>query len=217
MASIRENAFLLLKRIHEVARGDVEQIVTTRKIVSEFGMNEDDAAAAVNYLDGEYLVKAIGEVGNRIPRVFITTSGVNAIEDALRNPRINTHYFPAAQNVINNNVININNNSGHIQQGNVNSIQSNVSSSNVLRMDLHSLCLELGRLREALVKEARTSEQFGALAEVVAAEEAANKGDEPGTRNALAKLKGAGKWVIATAEKIGISLAAAAIKSQAGL
>lgn len=212
MASIRENAFLLLQGIHEDARGDTQKIVQTRKISSSLGLGEDEGAAAVNYLDGEGLVRVIGEVGNRISRTFITSSGVNAVENALHNPGIPTRYFPAVQNIIN-----IQQNYAPIQQGNINSNLNYHHIKNYHSLNLPILAHELGKLLEVLRQEARTPEHFNALSNLATAEEAAKAGHESKACQALSGLKAAGGWVLGTAEKIAVPVAVAAIKNLAGL
>ncbi len=76
--------------------------------------------------------------------------------------------------------------------------------------DLSKLAEELGRLRTAMKLETEgTREQDKAIAAVAEAEEAANNGDGSMT---LRHLKTAGKWALGIAEKIGVSVAAEAIK-----
>jgi hypothetical protein len=77
-------------------------------------------------------------------------------------------------------------------------------------IDLPKLAQELGRLRDAMKGEATgTREQDKAIGAVADAEEVAGKGDGPA---ALRYLKGAGKWTLGVAEKIGVAVAVDAIK-----
>ena len=80
--------------------------------------------------------------------------------------------------------------------------------------DLKQLADELPKLNEALNQKAKESEHYRAIAEVVDAEEAAKVGDGPKT---LEHLKNAGRWTLGVAEKIGIPLATAALKTSLGL
>ena len=77
-------------------------------------------------------------------------------------------------------------------------------------IDLSRLAEELTRLRAAMKQETEgTREQDKAIVAVADAEEAAIKGDGPTT---LQHLKTAGKWTLGVAEKIGVAVAAEAIK-----
>jgi uncharacterized protein YjbI with pentapeptide repeats len=81
-------------------------------------------------------------------------------------------------------------------------------------LDLPKLAEELGRLRSVMKQETEgTREQDKAVAAVAEAEEAAIKGDGPAT---LRHLKPAGKWALGIAEKIGVAVAADAIKKALG-
>jgi uncharacterized protein YjbI with pentapeptide repeats len=81
-------------------------------------------------------------------------------------------------------------------------------------LDLSKLAEELGRLRSVMKQETEgTREQDKAVAAVAEAEEAAIKGDGP---TALRHLRTAGKWALGIAEKIGVSVAADAIKKALG-
>jgi hypothetical protein len=94
-----------------------------------------------------------------------------------------------------------------------NSIQQawNESSS---KIDLNVLSDELNRLRAALKAEAKSAEEDAAVGQISAGELAAKQGDGP---RALAHLKNAGKWALSVAEKIGVAVAAGAIKTAMGL
>lgn len=77
------------------------------------------------------------------------------------------------------------------------------------------LAEELALLRSELRRSSDNSaEQDAAIGAVAAAERAARKGDG---QKALDALKGAGKWVFDIAEKIGVAVAASALKSALGL
>jgi uncharacterized protein YjbI with pentapeptide repeats len=77
-------------------------------------------------------------------------------------------------------------------------------------LDLPRLAEELARLRAAMKQETEgTAEQDEAIGEVAKAEKAAGQGDD---RTMLQHLKAAGKWTLGIAEKIGVAVAAEAIK-----
>jgi hypothetical protein len=81
---------------------------------------------------------------------------------------------------------------------------------NQSNIDLPRLAEELTRLRAAMKQETEgTREQDKAIVAVADAEEAAINGDGPTT---LQRLKAAGKWALGIAEKIGVTVAAEAIK-----
>ena len=75
--------------------------------------------------------------------------------------------------------------------------------------DLAVLADELGRLKIALRGAANDTGQLESLVAVSSAEDAARSGDGA---TAMAKLKAAGSWAWDTATKIGVSVAAEAIK-----
>jgi hypothetical protein len=87
----------------------------------------------------------------------------------------------------------------------------NQSAQNI---DLPSLLSDLSVLRGALRNEASEPEHEIAIGNVAAAEKAAADGNGP---KALAYLKQAGNWALSVAEKIGVGVATAAIKSSMGL
>jgi len=68
---------------------------------------------------------------------------------------------------------------------------------------------ELGKLLEAMKSDACETVHFDAMSAVSRAKSAADAGDGPG---ALALLKSTGKWALDVASKIGIAVAAEAIK-----
>lgn len=76
--------------------------------------------------------------------------------------------------------------------------------------DLNILAEELSRLRPALKEAATTAEEDVAVGEVALAEVAAKQSNGP---KALSHLKNAGRWTLGIAEKIGVGLATAAIKT----
>jgi hypothetical protein len=80
--------------------------------------------------------------------------------------------------------------------------------------DLSALTKELPILRQALMQQAKTSEQFDALSHVKAAEEAAEKNDGQGVLN---RLKSAGSWVLEVAKSIGTEVVAKVIAHQIGI
>ncbi len=81
-------------------------------------------------------------------------------------------------------------------------------------IDIIALQEQLSRLREALRSEAQTPEQDVAVAAVANAELAAKNGDGP---KAMEWLSKAGKWTFDVATKIGVGVAAAALKAALGI
>ena len=82
------------------------------------------------------------------------------------------------------------------------------------KLPLANLSRELVALRNELNKTATTAEHFSEIGAVATAEIEAQKGDGP---SALSALKKAGKWTLDVAEKIGVGVATAAIKTACGL
>jgi hypothetical protein len=82
------------------------------------------------------------------------------------------------------------------------------------KLDLNVLAEELSTLRPALKAAATSAADDAAVGEVASAEVAAKENDGPKT---LAHLKNAGKWALGVAEKIGVGVATAAIKTAMGV
>ncbi|WP_405360481.1 hypothetical protein OG535_19000 [Kitasatospora sp. NBC_00085] len=82
-----------------------------------------------------------------------------------------------------------------------------------LAADLPTLALELERLKQQLVLEATSSSDYQAVAEIQAAREAADEGDEGGAGQHLAR---AGRWALDVATRIGTSVAEAALMQALG-
>jgi predicted ATPase len=81
-------------------------------------------------------------------------------------------------------------------------------------IDSRVLAEELERLREELAQRAGERDQYAAL---VAVTDAAADAREGQTASALAKLSAVGRWALDMANKIGVTVAAEAIKRAAGL
>ncbi len=81
-------------------------------------------------------------------------------------------------------------------------------------LDVGKLAEELSTLRNSMQEEANTAEEFADIGAVASAEIEAQKGDGPKALEALSK---AGKWALGAAEKIGVTVATAAIKSTIGI
>ena len=81
-------------------------------------------------------------------------------------------------------------------------------------IDLPALSNELKILREELQKSAKSAEEFAEIGIIASAEIEAQNGDGPKALSALAKT---GKWALNVAEKIGVGVASAAIKTACGL
>jgi hypothetical protein len=82
------------------------------------------------------------------------------------------------------------------------------------RLSLPELAADLSLLLPAMKEAASAPEQYQALAATAAAEAAAKSGDGP---KALENLKNAGGWALAVAEKIGVTVASAALKESLGI
>lgn len=81
------------------------------------------------------------------------------------------------------------------------------------KFDLPTLAKELQALRNEMQLSAKEAEDFAEIGTVAAAEIEAKKGDGPKALSVLAKT---GKWTIGVAEKIGVGVATAAIKTACG-
>jgi uncharacterized protein YjbI with pentapeptide repeats len=80
-------------------------------------------------------------------------------------------------------------------------------------IDLPKLAEELGRLRDVMKQETEgTVEHDEAIAEVGKAERAAAQSDGPTALRHLKAAKAVGKWTLGVAERIGVAVAAEAIK-----
>jgi hypothetical protein len=80
--------------------------------------------------------------------------------------------------------------------------------------DLNKLAGELAQLRTAMRSQAKEVEDDLKVAAVAEAEKAAKEGNGPAT---LEALKSAGGWALGVAEKIGVGVAIAAIKTAMGI
>ncbi|WP_426958404.1 hypothetical protein [Muricoccus radiodurans] len=210
MPSVQENALRLLREFYDRSGGDTGEVLETRVIVEQIGMDKGPARAALLYLFGRGLAEDTREVAE-LPAAILTSAGVDAIEGARDNPQRATRDFP------NLNISIVGSMYGSaLQQGSHGSTQN---STQVLAqgLDLPQLAKELGELKALLRTEATTSDQFRALAEVAAAEDGAKAGDAKSTAGSLGKLGGAAKWVAGLAQKAGASVAAKAILHAAGL
>lgn len=98
-----------------------------------------------------------------------------------------------------------------LKAGDLSFYQTNLSSDNV---DAAQLAEELGKLREALKNDSSTPEHDLEIGSIAAAEVEAGKGNVTAALEHLKKITG---WALGVAEKIGIPVAIAAIKQQAGL
>lgn len=82
------------------------------------------------------------------------------------------------------------------------------------RLDVSALNQELLALRNSMQSEAKTAEHFAEIGAVASAEIEAGKGNGAKALEALSK---AGKWSLGVAEKIGVNVATAALKSAIGI
>jgi len=84
-----------------------------------------------------------------------------------------------------------------------------ISAQQLGQIDMRVLVTELASLRREMRQAATEPEQDIAVGQIAAAEAAAQKGD---TSSVVRNLKSAGKWAFDVATKIGVSVAAEAIK-----
>jgi hypothetical protein len=98
----------------------------------------------------------------------------------------------------------------HAHDMTFNQIGGNIEKS----MDLAKLADDLAKLRQAMKSEATEPEHDLAVSEIAKAEQAAKAKDSP---KVAQSLKGAGKWALDVATKIGTSLATEAIKESMGM
>ena len=82
------------------------------------------------------------------------------------------------------------------------------------KVDLSALAVELAKLRATMESEAKQPSEKFAVGAIAAAEESAKQNDGP---KAMEYLKSAGKWAFSVAEKIGVGIATAALKSSLGI
>ena len=92
---------------------------------------------------------------------------------------------------------------------NVQNVTFSGPDAGLVGVDLSALAAQLGSLKQAMRAEAQDTSHFEAVAAISAAEDAAKKTDGSTT---FAKLKTAETWAFETATKIGISVAAEALK-----
>lgn len=188
---------MLLKGIYDLSAGDTADWVDVSKVSHRLGMTDPSARAGANYVAGRGLVQDRRVMGD-LPTVNLTVSGVDATEGALAQPNRPTRDFPAAINVLHVGTTI----GGSIMQGSAGATQHNTASFTQQGWDMASLARDLGALKGVLRAEARTPDQFRALAEVAAAEESAKKGDGRATAGALGKLGMAGRWVAGLAQAL---------------
>lgn len=98
----------------------------------------------------------------------------------------------------------------HAQASNFTQAWANAGAS----IDLPALASELARLQDEMRSSANSSEELESLTAIARAKEAAEANDGP---TALSYLAKAGKWAFGVAEKIGVAVAAAAIKVSLGI
>jgi hypothetical protein len=216
----RANRLRLINDVYERTDGDTSEALDMWQLGEELGFESDETQKIVDYLVGEGLLeyRAIGGV------VGITHAGVVQVEAALSHPEQPTHYFPAVINVLHVGttkelVMGDQYKTGQAgavgPQSHAHDIHFNqIWNERADEVDLLKLAAELAALRTAMAGDVSSSERAIALGEVAQAEVAAGENDGPRT---LKHLAAAGKWALETAEKIGVSLTAAVIKSNLGL
>ena len=99
---------------------------------------------------------------------------------------------------------------------NINSIDSSYNA--IVSLDeLRELSVELTRLREALVTQAKSPDDYAVIGHVAQAEAAAIAGNEAKVAPALSALGNGAKWVLDTAKDIGVSLAVKVLEQHIGV
>ncbi|HUP61110.1 MAG TPA: hypothetical protein VNA69_11885 [Thermoanaerobaculia bacterium] len=215
----KANRFRVINEVYERTDGDTSENLDMWQLSSEIGFDPAETQKLVDYLVGESLLeyRALGGV------IGITHYGVVQVEAALTTPERATQYFPPVINIhietMKELVMGDQYKTGqagavgpqsHAQDMHFNQIWSERGSE----IDLPKLAQELSALRTAMTPGVSDSEKAVALGEVAQAERAALANDGPGV---IKHLASAGRWALETAEKIGVALAAALIKSQLGL
>jgi hypothetical protein len=212
MAGVRETAFMLLKAVYESSHGDCQELISSEDAARRLGIVQPTARGALGYLIDRGLVRDSREMA-ALPHVFITGSGVDAVEDALARPGIPTQHFPAVQNIINIGTFN----GGAIQQGTSRSTQVTGHAGSLSGMDLTKLAVEFASLRAAVLPQASSPEHFSAIGRLSEAQIGAEANDASKVQQALSSLGQAGRWLLSTSEKIGVGLATAALKTHLNL
>lgn len=210
MPTVGENAALLLKAIYDAAVGSIDEFIGIEHVAPKVGLDYQKAIAASRYLAGKGLVAESTAIGE-LPWVHLTAIGIDAIEEAVRQPHQATRHLPPIFNVLHIGV-----NHAPIQQGNTGSNQS-VTNFTLSPAELPRLAEELARLLGALRGEAMAPEHYAALSKVAEAEIAARSADASGTVTALKAVGSAALWVWEKAQQIGTKVAAAAVAKAIGL
>jgi hypothetical protein len=107
--------------------------------------------------------------------------------------------------------------SGNNSRVNIRSTDNSVNSVVLETEDMTKLAEELARLREALLQRASNAEDYAAIGAVASAEIGAKETAPSRVAQALSVLGAGGKWVLETAQDIGVPLAVTAIKAHLGL
>lgn len=98
----KTDRLLVMKAIYEVLGDDTDSLAQLWPIREEQGLDDDRMANAVNYLEGEYLIKLLRTMtGQRTPmHANITHRGVREMEKAEANPEQPSTYFPPFVSVV---------------------------------------------------------------------------------------------------------------------
>lgn len=111
--------FALLRSLYEMSGGDKRKFVDVNQLMARASISETAYANAIQYLEGESLVKGIN-YRNAIPVVVsITHNGVVEVEKALRSPDQPTEHFSAINILFVKQMI-----GSSVQQGTTNSVQT---------------------------------------------------------------------------------------------
>jgi hypothetical protein len=112
----RRQRFEFMNKLYEATDGDDRKLVSAEDVAGQLEFEENDARLAIQYLDGEGLLK----IESLDWYLRITHLGVVEVESALQNPEKPTVHFPPVQNIIHIGTMT----NSVIQQGSANSPQA---------------------------------------------------------------------------------------------
>lgn len=205
----------MLRKFYEITDGQAgRHIISMWDVGKELGWGRETTTATYDYLQGERLLKGMTIGGG----ATITHEGVKEVEQAEDHPDQPTQHFPPNiiiyGNYTNGDVISVGQGNAFARNIDMNDVTFNQTWIQVSKsVDLEKLASELSILRQALKKEPSTDEHDVAIGNITSAEIEAKKGNGP---KALEYLSKAGKWSLDVASKIGVSVAAEAIKESIG-
>src|SRR5690349_14827809 len=90
----KEQRYLFLKHLYDVAEGDENEFFSVIKLGKEIGLDESTTQKVAQYLTGENLIRVTSH-----DIVQLTHYGVIQIEEATQQPNQSTAYFPPITNM----------------------------------------------------------------------------------------------------------------------